>query len=115
MPSLPLVAAAITCNAFGLVLHYAGDAQKYFALKYQPGLIDDGFFARCRNTNYLGESLIYLAFAMLSQHWLSFVILFLFTALIFFPGMRQKDKSLSRYPEFEEYKKRSGLFLPKLF
>jgi len=29
--------------------------------------------------------------------------------------MLKKDKSLSRYPEFEEYKENSGLLLPKLF
>ncbi len=115
IPPLPLVAGAIACNSFGLVLHYAGDAQKHFALKRQPGLIDDGFFARCRNTNYLGEFLIYLSFAMISQHWLPFVILILFTLVIFLPGMKQKDESLSRYPDFEDYKQRSGLFLPKLF
>ena len=115
VPPLPLVAGAIAINAFGLVLHYAGDAQKHFVLKYRPGLIDDGFFTQCRNTNYLGEFLIYLAFAMLTQHWLPFVILILFTALVFVPGMKQKDESLSRYPEFEAYQKRSGLFFPKLF
>ncbi|MEM9772908.1 MAG: DUF1295 domain-containing protein [Cyanobacteria bacterium P01_D01_bin.73] len=115
VPSSPLIAGAIACNSFGLVLHYAGDAQKHFVLQCRPGLIDDGFFERCRNTNYLGEFLIYLSFAMLSQHWLSFVILLGFTAFIFLPGMRQKDESLSRYPEFEGYQKRSGLFFPKLF
>ena len=43
----------------------------------------EGFFAKCRNPNYLGEVLIYLAFAMLSQHWLPFLILGLFIAMIF--------------------------------
>jgi hypothetical protein len=28
--------------------------------------------------------------------------------------MRQKDKSLSRYPEFAAYKKRTGMLLPAL-
>ena len=115
VPPLPLVAGAIACNSFGLVLHYAGDAQKHFVLQARSGLIDDGFFQRCRNTNYLGEFLIYLSFAMLSQHWLAFVILIAFTVLVFLPGMKQKDESLSRYPEFEDYQKRSGLFFPKLF
>ncbi len=114
-PPLPLVAAAIVLNILGVFLHYASDAQKYYTLKYQAGLITDGFFARCRNTNYLGEILIYLAFAMLTMHWLPFVILGGFIAGIFIPNMLKKDQSLSRYPEFDVYKTNSGLLFPKLF
>ncbi len=32
----------------------------------------------------------------------------------FVPNMLKKDKSLSRYPEFAEYKRHSGLVIPKL-
>ncbi|MFN6180885.1 MAG: hypothetical protein ACK4ZH_09320 [Dolichospermum sp.] len=39
----------------------------------------------------------------------------LFIAMIFVPNMLKKDKSLSRYPEFAEYKENSGLLFPKLF
>jgi steroid 5-alpha reductase family enzyme len=114
-PPLPLVAAAISINLMGVFLHYASDAQKYYTLKYRPGLITEGFFARCRNTNYLGEILIYLSFAMLAQHWLPFLILAGFSAGMFLPNMRKKDQSLSRYPEFADYKARSGFLLPQLF
>lgn len=114
-PSPPLIAAAIAINLIGVFLHYSSDAQKYYTLKYRPGLVNEGFFARCRNTNYLGEILIYLGFALLVQHWLPFVILGFFTIAVFIPNMLKKDKSLSRYPEFEEYKNNSGLILPKLF
>jgi steroid 5-alpha reductase family enzyme len=115
IPSLPLVAAAISINIFGIFLHYASDAQKYYTLKYQRGLITEGFFARCRNTNYLGEVLIYFSFALLTQHWLPFVILGVFVFGVFVPNMLKKDQSLSRYPEFAEYKNRSGLLFPSLF
>ena len=115
VPPLPLVAVAISLNIFGVFLHFASDAQKYYTLKYQKGLITEGFFARCRNTNYLGEIFIYTAFAMLTQHWLPFLILGGFISIIFIPNMLKKDKSLSRYSEFDEYKNRSGLLFPKLF
>lgn len=115
VPPLPLVAAAISLNIAGVFLHFASDAQKYYTLKYKTGLITEGFFAKCRNPNYLGEVLIYLAFSLLTQHWLPFVIQGLFIAMIFVPNMRKKDQSLSRYPEFAEYKENSGLFFPKLF
>jgi steroid 5-alpha reductase family enzyme len=114
VPSLPLVAAAISLNLLGVFLHYASDAQKYYTLKYRPGLITEGFFAQCRNTNYLGEILIYSSFAILTQHWLPFLILGGFIISIFIPNMLKKDKSLSRYPEFSEYKSRSGLLFPRL-
>jgi steroid 5-alpha reductase family enzyme len=109
------LAAAVFLNLLGVFLHYTSDAQKYFTLKYQPGLITEGFFARCRNTNYLGELLIYSSFALLSLHWLPYLILAVFAIGVFLPGMRKKDQSLSRYPEFEQYQLQSGFLLPKLF
>ena len=114
-PPLPLVAAAISLNIMGVFLHYTSDAQKYYTLKYHSGLITEGFFARSRNTNYLGEILIYGAFAMLVQHWLPFLILAAFIAGVFIPNMIKKDRSLGRYPEFADYKTRSGFLLPRLF
>jgi protein-S-isoprenylcysteine O-methyltransferase Ste14 len=97
----------------GVFLHFASDAQKHFVLKVQPGLIEDGFFARCRNTNYLGEVLIYLSFAMVAMHWLPYVVLAAFGLAVFLPNMRKKDQSLARYPGFEAYRQRSGLLWPK--
>ena len=114
-PNAILISAAIAINIFGVLLHYGSDAQKYFTLKYHKGLITEGFFSRSRNPNYLGEILIYSSFAILAQHWLPFVVLGGFVAFVFVPNMLQKDKSLSRYPEFAAYKERSGLLLPKLF
>lgn len=115
VPPLWLVAIAVALNILGVFLHYTSDAQKYYTLKYRPGLITDGFFARCRNTNYLGEILIYGAFALLVQHWLPWAILGLIAMLVFWPNMRRKDQSLSRYPEFAAYQARSGLIWPQLW
>ena len=115
VPPMPLVALAIALNLLGVFLHFGSDAQKHFVLKLQPGLIDDGFFARCRNTNYLGELLIYLSFALLAMHWLPYLVLAGFGFGVFLPNMRKKDASLSRYPGFATYRERSGLLLPRLF
>ncbi len=114
-PSNILIALAVFINLLGVFFAYGSDAQKYYTLKYKTGLITEGFFARSRNPNYLGEILIYVSFAMLAQHWIPFLILGAFFAGIFVPNMLKKDKSLSRYPEFNAYKARSGLLLPKLF
>ena len=103
----------IAIFAMGVFFHYAADMQKHAYMKLQPGkLITDGMMYRCRNTNYFGELLIYLAFALLSHHWIPIAVLVSFMALIWFPNMRRKDKSLSRYAEYEEYKKRSSLLIP---
>jgi protein-S-isoprenylcysteine O-methyltransferase Ste14 len=114
-PPAPLIALAIATNIFGVMLHFVSDAQKHFTLKYRSGLITEGFFESCRNTNYLGEILIYLGFAMLVQNWLAFLPLSAFIAGIFVPNMLKKDRSLARYPQFAEYQTNSGLLIPKLF
>lgn len=110
-----IICIATTLNLIGGVLHFGSDAQKHFTLQYKRGLITDGFFARCRNTNYLGEFMIYIGFAMLTMHWLGYMPILLFFTFVFVPNMLKKDKSLARYPGFADYKKRSGLFLPKLW
>jgi len=109
-----LIAAAVALNILGVFLHYGSDAQKHYTLRYHQGLISEGFFARCRNTNYLGEILIYLSFALLAMHWLPYAVLAGFVVGVFLPNMRRKDASLSRYPEFAAYQKRSGWLLPRL-
>ena len=111
--SSPLIGVVVAMNILGVFLHFSSDAQKYYTLKYHSGLITEGFFTRCRNTNYLGEVLIYGSFALLTQHWLPFVILGLFISLVFVPNMLKKDKSLSRYAQFEAYQQVSGLIFPK--
>ena len=99
--------------AMGVFFHYASDMQKHAYLKLKPGeLITDGLMSRCRNTNYFGELLIYLSFALLSRHWIPVVVLVSFMIIIWLPNMRRKDKSLSRYPDYAEYKKRSSFLIP---
>ena len=110
-----LIALAVFSTLLGCMLHYSADAQKHFTLKYHRGLITEGFFARCRNTNYLGEMLIYLGFAILPMHPVPFLILGGFVLGVFVPNMRKKDQSLSRYSEFADYQARSGLVWPQLW
>jgi protein-S-isoprenylcysteine O-methyltransferase Ste14 len=90
------------------------DAQKYFVLRARRGLITDGFFARTRNPNYLGEMMIYASFAIVAGHWLPWLVLAWVWLGVFVPNMLRKDASMSRYPEWSDYKARSGLLLPRL-
>jgi len=58
--------------------------------------------------------MIYLSFAILSMSYIPFAILALFFFVVFLPRMIKKDKSLTKYNSFEEYKEKTGLILPKL-
>ncbi len=109
------VSLCVSLYAFGVFFHMASDMQKHTSLKLRPGLITDGLWSLCRNPNYFGELLIYLAFALLAMHWLAIVVLVLFVAVYWYPMMRKKDRSLARYPAFAEYKRRTKLFIPFVF
>ena len=112
----PYVIGGVLClYIVGIFLHYVGDAQKYYTLRYHKGLIQEGLFSKTRNPNYLGEILIYVSFAILSWHWLPFLILGDWIFGFFVKNMRVKDRSLARYPEFEQYRESTGLLFPKLF
>ena len=110
-----IMAGCISINIIGVFFHFASDAQKYFTLKIKKQLITEGFFKNSRNTNYLGEILIYLSFAILSMSFIPFIILVIFFTIVFLPRMIKKDKSLSKYENFDQYKKNSGLIFPKFF
>ncbi len=109
-----LLAFAVAINLIGVFLHFVSDAQKYYTLKYSKGLINEGLFAKSRNPNYLGELFIYLSFAILANHWLPYLIIAGVVAGFWLPNMKKKENSLSRYETFEEYRKQSGLLIPKL-
>jgi protein-S-isoprenylcysteine O-methyltransferase Ste14 len=107
------LALCVSLWGFGVFLHFASDMQKHMWLKLRPGeLLTEGLWARVRNPNYLGELLIYLAFALLAMHWLPLLLLLAFILVYWLPNMRRKDRSLARYGEFEAYRQRSKLLLP---
>lgn len=109
-----LLGAAILVYAIGVVLMTASDAQKYFVLRARRGLIIDGFFARVRHPNYLGEMMLYGAFAALTMHWAPWLILIWVWLGVFVPNMLRKEASMSRYPEWRAYVARTGFLLPRL-
>jgi len=105
----------ISMYILGVFLHFSTDMQKHMTLKLRPEqLITTGMMRRSRNMNYFGELLIYLGFGLLAMHWLPVLVIALFFTVIWIPNMLRKDRSLSRYKEFEEYRKTSKFFLPFL-
>ena len=86
--------------------------QKHTSLALKPGLITSGLWSRLRNPNYFGELLIYLGFVAIPMHWLPLSALGAMIVGYWVPNMLKKDASLSRYPEWAEYKARSWRFIP---
>ena len=115
-PSNFYYAVCIIIYIIGIFLHFTSDMQKYVYLKLKSGvLITDLMFSKIRNTNYLGELFIYLGFTLLSSDWLPLLALLSFIFIIWIPNMIRKDKSLSRYPEFESYKKKTNRLFPFIY
>ena len=107
------IAMCISMYIFGVFFHFTSDMQKFIQLKYHPNnLITDVMFSRTRNINYLGELLIYLGFSLLAMHWAPIIALISFIIIIWIPNMFKKDKSLSKYEYFEDYKKNTNIFFP---
>jgi len=113
--SYPLIAFCITFHTVGVVLMMAADTQKYFVLKAKKGLISNGWFAKCRNTNYLGEMMIYGSYAALSQDPISWGIVLYVWSLLFGRNMYKKEASFERKRGGKDYISRSGMILPKIF
>ena len=61
-------------------------------------------FRYVRHPNYLGEMMIYGSFALMVWHWLPFAVLAWVWIGLFAVNIRLKEASMSRYPEWEQYK-----------
>jgi protein-S-isoprenylcysteine O-methyltransferase Ste14 len=114
-PSAPVIGVAVLVYAIGVVLMIGADAQKYYTLRERHGLITDGFFARIRHPNYLGEMMLYASFALLVGHWIPWLVLAWVWSVVFATNIAWKEASLSRYPGWGAYKRRSGRLLPRLW
>ena len=99
----------------GIALMAASDAQKYFTLKIKRELITDGMFRFVRHPNYLGEMMIYSSFALMVWRWLPLVVLVLVWTLEFAVNVALIEASLSRYPDWIEYRRRSWWLVPGVF
>lgn len=118
-PTYPLPEAAWFClcislHTLGVAIMLATDAQKYFTLQLKRGLMTTGMFRHVRHPNYLGEIMIYASYALMVWHWLPWLILAWVWIGVFAVNMTLKEASMSRYPEWAEYKRRTGWLLPGL-
>lgn len=114
LPEAVWFALCISLCLLGSVIMIAADAQKFYTLRIQRGLITDGMHRWVRHPNYLGEMMIYGSFAMLVWHWFPVLVLAWVWLGLFAVNMVMKEASMSRYPDWAAYKKRSWWLVPFL-
>ncbi|TVQ28249.1 MAG: DUF1295 domain-containing protein [Wenzhouxiangella sp.] len=112
LPEPAWFALCISLGLVGSVIMIAADAQKYYTLRLKRGLISDGLHRYIRHPNYLGEMMIYGSFALMVWHWLPVLVLAWVWIGVFAVNMVHKEASMSRYPEWADYKKRSWWLVP---
>lgn len=105
---------AILSYIFGLVIMLLSDSQKYYTLKYKKGLISDGMMKYTRNPNYLGEIMLYGAFVILVNDFISYVCVMQVWFIVFSMRIHQKELSLRRKEGWKEYSERSWVLIPKI-
>lgn len=110
---------ALIFYVMGVTLMMASDCQKTVILnnvKQRPILIANGLFSRTRNPNYLGESMLYLSLAVLTNHILSYCIVAFAISSIYSVRILQKELSLRQKAGFwDDYVNRSNILIPKIF
>ena len=58
--------------------------------------------------------MLYASFAVVAGHWLPWLVLAWVWLGLFVPNMLGKERSMSRYPQWTDYKARTGMLLPRL-
>lgn len=95
-PSMERIVVALLTYIFGVMCMMVSDAQKYFVLRERRGLISHGMNKYTRNPNYLGEIMLYGAFAILLNRWEPWLVLSYMWGFIFMYRMTCKDYFLSK-------------------
>ena len=104
---------AMMVYVIGVVLMMCTDAQKYFTLRENRKLLDDCFIKWSRNTNYVGEIMIYSSFALVIRLWTPWLILGWVWSFLFVSNMLSKDYSLSKKVGWEKYQAQSWMLFFK--
>ena len=112
LPEFAWYCLCVSLCIVGSAIMIAADAQKFYTLRVKKGLITDGMHRYVRHPNYLGEIMIYGSFALMVWHWLPVVVLAWVWLGVFAINMIMKEASMSRYPEWAAYRKRTWWLIP---
>lgn len=73
-----------------------------------------GLYRWVRHPLYLGESLATIGFCIYLFSWLNLILTLIFLISLRLRASFEEEKLLSVFPEYKEYKKNTGMFLPRL-
>jgi len=118
------ICCCVTVHTLGIVFMMGADCQKFYTLKYRDTadltkmkaaakLIDEGYFARTRNPNYLGEMMIYGTYAYIAKHAAPWGVLAWVWSVLFLGNMTAKDDFLRTLPGWDAYRAKTGFLFPK--
>ncbi len=88
---------------------------------YAKGFVSSGLWKLVRHPNYAAEQSIWIAFYFFSVvatgQWINWSMAGCLLLVILFQGSSDFSEgiSASKYPAYEDYKKKTGRFLPKVF
>jgi steroid 5-alpha reductase family enzyme len=102
----------------GLFLHYGSDSQKYYTMKYNPNkLITEGLYSIVRHPNYSGEFLMWFGLILIAgkEQILSYVPLLWLCLATILSGMPEKEKSLKKYDEYQNWKENTKALIPFVY
>jgi len=119
--SLEIIVLAICTFSIGVFYHFASDMQKFIFLKYQSGLITDGFWKQCRHPNYFGDLVVWISifsFSISSENLLLIagsILSPLIMGLIFYyiTGPIMDQAMMQSRPDYKKYMENSNSLLPK--
>jgi len=70
----------------------------------------DGIYKYIRHPSYLGSMIALVGISMISLHFAFFYLVFMF----FLARVVQEENILLNHPEYREYHKKAGMFLPRM-
>jgi steroid 5-alpha reductase family enzyme len=116
-----------------IVIEYLADQQQYEFQRekyrriaaeealgeYAKGFVSTGLWSKVRHPNYAAEQAIWIMFYLMgvaaTGEWLNWTISGCVLLIILFKGSSNfsEEISASKYPQYKEYQKKVGRFLPK--
>jgi len=81
--------------------------------KIDGKLISTGFYRLVRHPIYSGLTFTFLGYALYRESWYKIIITVILTVLFHFKTQYEEKKLIEKYPDYPDYKNKTGKFLPK--